>query len=421
MAVRNLYRQARPFRFLGWALFMLMLLAAPAGQIGQLQLVCGSILAIVGMFILDLLRVAHRFGVTPSLTDTHVRWLQHLELGIVPCLLLILQMPLAIVLAVLGALINANVALGGTRALIQALLLVGLSVTVGWSASPQAIPLTVDPGLWIAAVVLLVVFSVALADIGFALTQKLDNHRLQWQERVTLLRPFIPQGLSYGTPIQERRFITVVMVDLVEFTQKSASLAPEVVGTVLDDLLDAVVSQANQTGGTLDKFMGDGALLFFSGDPSAATSSDAVRRQTAMRGALRFATSLGLELDRLNARWQGVGVEGPLQLRVGIASGYCSLGQLGRNEVRAYTMIGACVGLAERLQCICEPNSLALCPVSARLLHDSQFNHKELMPPAFELMLDGARVSFVSCSRELKGFAQMRVYRPSDKVHAPTI
>jgi len=221
------------------------------------------------------------------------------------------------------------------------------------------------------------------------------------------------------------------MIDLVEFTVRSSPMPPEVVATVLDDLLDAVVSRANQSGGTLDKFMGDGFLLFFTAASTPASSGNnsannganngARSREAAVRAALRFVTSLLQELPALNSRWHGFGLNEELRIRAGIASGYCSQGQWGRSDVRAYTIVGTCVGLAERLQSVSAEDSLAMCPVSARLLLNLTGVHLSQpgrMPARFETAASGRNQSFVSTERDLKGFARMRVYHPSDKVRA---
>ena len=415
MAIRNLYRQARPFRVLGWALFALVVVSLPASGLSAAQLGGALALALIGCGVLDLWRVLQ----SGPVTDRQVLALQLGELLLVPLLLVLLELPWPLTVGALGALVNANVALGGVRGLLRscvaiaagfafALMLPGITV-LPFPVSTESLQ---DPNgvVWFGGAVLLLVFSVALSDVGFRLTQKLDNHRRQWQERVDLLQPFVPQGLAERSPDQERRWMTVTMIDLVEFTARSSPLPPEVVGTVLDDLLDAVVQQANRAGGTLDKFMGDGALLFFAGHPT---------RAAAVHAASGFAVDLLRRLTVLNARWHGYGVPEPLQLRIGIASGYCSLGQWGTQEVRAYTIVGACVGLAERLQSASQADSLAMCPVSARLLwelQDEAVLQSSCVPEHFSAHINDSVVEFSAEEEELRGFARMRVYRPSAKV-----
>jgi len=189
---------------------------------------------------------------------------------------------------------------------------------------------------------------------------------------------------------------------------------------VLDDLLDAVVVRAGLWSGTLDKFMGDGALLFFLAEPN---------RSVAAQNAWQFSNTLLAELPALNSRWASFGLEQKLQLRVGLASGYCSLGECGTSDVRAYTIIGSCVGLAERLQAISAADSMALCPLTTRLLKGAEVGAKDNERAVSAALTDlvsielagGDIVEFSASYEELKGFARMRVFRPSAKVRTPFV
>ena len=176
-------------------------------------------------------------------------------------------------------------------------------------------------------------------------------------------------------------------------------------------------------------------MLFF----SAATGLEGagrhgLSREEAACSAQKFVVLVLDQLPTLNARWQGFGVGEVLRIRAGIASGYCSLGQWGRSDVRAYTMVGTCVGLAERMQSVSSEDSLAICPVSARLLMNTPLSSTlsstlssslsssspgvTAMPEEFETRVCGRRLFYLSTELSLKGFARMRVYRASDKVRA---
>lgn len=430
MAVRNLYRQARPFRVLGWSLFAIVLLALPVHEIDGAQRAGGLLLAALGACALDLLRCwSTEGGALPA--DAMVQRLQRAEMLLVPGTLLVLQLPLPIIIAVLGALATANVALGGARALPRLFFAFAASVslvamvTAFYGAGLPAIATSWHqlPGVagasdWLPGVMMLLVFTLALCNVGFLLTQKLDDHRRLWQDRLIALQPFVPHGLARRMPMaQSRCWVTVVVTDLVDFTARSTPLPPELVSMVLDDLLDAVVAQAGRQGGTLDKFMGDGALLFFMPEPN---------RSIGAQKAWRFSRDLLAEMPALNHRWSGFGLDEKLQLRIGLASGYCSLGECGTSDVRAYTIIGACVGLAERLQTASDADSMALCALTTRLLGMADSGAVEpsvsRSPEQVEIRLDDDEiVEFSANYEELKGFARMRVFRPSAKVRTPLV
>ena len=439
MAVRNLYRQALPFRYLGYGLLAAVVLLLPAGFVswwGQVLVLASCVLGPVGFDVL--LRTTH----TRNCDDLVLR-VQHIENVLAPALLVAITAPPAIVLAVVVCLAAANVSLAGHSALLRTLLELVLGCLLGtlcsallaklFDAHPaSSTVISTDPTLvaWWLATLMIAAFTLALSDVGFRLTQRLDAHRAQLQERAQLLGYFVPPGLPGGSEsvagvshLEGRQWLTVCMVDLVAFTNVSAGLAPETVAQVLDDLLDTVVDEANRTQGTLDKFTGDGALLFF------ATPD----RGGGVASAVSFTFGLLARLAALNDKWYSYGLLQPLQMRVGIAAGYCSLGQCGTGEVRAYTVVGPSVALAERLQAAGPTDGCLLCPVSARLLcgvgaqpgcsdlppQSDRCERWGELPAEFCLeLMHGQQYRLRCLELELKGFSQMRVFRCSVKVPA---
>jgi class 3 adenylate cyclase len=411
MAARNLYRQARPFRYLGY-LLLAAVVAGSSTHLGTGQLIAALLFCLLGPPAMD---IAQRHG---GGGDIQTQRLQTIENFLAPALLSALNIPAPLVFAVVACLANANVALGGGRSLPRVFVALGSGWLLGATIASQLTLLLRLPASaaieqeftwWIAGAMLLA-FSLALSDVGFRLTQRLDGHRHQWRERVQLLQRFVPPGLPAQPDQLERRWLTVCVVDLVNFTARSASLPPETVATVLDDLLDTVVLCANRCGGTLDKFTGDGALVFFS----------AASRETGARASVRFGLLLVERLAVLNGRWLGYGVLEGLQLRTGIASGFCSLGEWGTQDVRAYTLIGGSVALAERLQCNSEVNSMLLCAVTTRLISlVADCVATDVLPQHLKLCIGSQSLEFARAEFELKGFGRVRAYRLSAKVPTP--
>ena len=432
MAVRNLYRQARPFRYLGYLLLAAVVALLPASDVEAWAraLVLGC--CALGPVLVDLVvRRATRVS-----CDDLVRRIQRIENLLAPAVLAAGALPLPVLIAVVVCLAGANVSLAGGRGLRKAMLdfvlgfLLGLSLggLIAWQVG-DSIALWLDsaPSLrtWWLSILMITAFALALSDVGFRSAQRLDSHREQLQERTQLLGYFVPPGLPAGTQqlamvagLQARQWLTVCVVDLVAFTSASAGLAPETVAQVLDDLLDTVVDEANQSRGTLDKFTGDGALLFFA-------SAD---RVCGVESAVAFANALLARLPALNGKWHSYGLLAPLAMRIGIAAGYCSLGQCGTRDVRAYTLVGPSVAMAERLQAASDPNTWLLCPVSARLLFDARAHIKTIggaapnaeMPIEFAVRLRNTRagpaLDLQQVTLELKGFSNVRVFRRSAKV-----
>ena len=207
MAVRNLYRQTRPVRLLGWCFFALVLVAVfvvSPQRLESWQLTSGLILALLAAVALDALKFWTRFASRRTFDDHRVVRFLRVELLVVPGFLLLLQFPIALIVPVVGVLINANVALGGRRALLLSLglcatsLCVSLCLLLAKNSSLIDIQgtsgelLAAGDTLWLWGSLFLLVFTTALSEIGFRLTQKLDDHRQQWQDRFAILQPFVP-------------------------------------------------------------------------------------------------------------------------------------------------------------------------------------------------------------------------------------
>ena len=135
-----------------------------------------------------------------------------------------------------------------------------------------------------------------------------------------------------------RREICYVFVDLRGFTAFTDSAEPEEVQSVLREYHATMGPLISEFEGTLDRFAGDGILVFFN-DPLPV--SDAPRRAATM--ALRMQA----QFEPLRRRWSKLGYE--LDLGVGIAKGFATLGAFGYEGRFDYSAIGSVVNLAARL------------------------------------------------------------------------
>ena len=135
-----------------------------------------------------------------------------------------------------------------------------------------------------------------------------------------------------------RREICYVFVDLRGFTAFTDSAEPEEVQAVLLEYHAAMGALISKFEGTLDRFAGDGILIFFN-DPLAVP--DAPRRAATM------ALDMQAQFDPLRARWTKLGYD--LDLSIGIAKGFATLGAFGYESRFDYSAIGGVVNLAARL------------------------------------------------------------------------
>jgi class 3 adenylate cyclase len=151
----------------------------------------------------------------------------------------------------------------------------------------------------------------------------------------------------------ERKPLTIFFSDIANFTQATERLQPEVITRLLNEYFTAMSEIAQAHGGTLDKFIGDGILIFFGDPESMGRSEDA-------RACLRMAVDMQRRLAALNAQWRRDGVENPFRARMGIHTGYCNVGNFGSADRMQYTVIGPEANLAARLQSVARPGEIVI-------------------------------------------------------------
>ncbi len=135
-----------------------------------------------------------------------------------------------------------------------------------------------------------------------------------------------------------RRDVAVVFIDLRGFTAFSDSSAPEDVMRVLREFHAAVGACIDAAGGTIERFTGDGVMVFFN-DPEPVANP--------CRAALTFACAVRDSADLLAKRW---GLEGfSLHVGLGVAYGYATVGAIGYEGRIDYGAIGSVTNLAARL------------------------------------------------------------------------
>jgi adenylate cyclase len=165
-------------------------------------------------------------------------------------------------------------------------------------------------------------------------------------ERLSRLKRFFAADLAElivagdaDDPLKShRREITVVFLDLRGFTAFAETAEPEEVMNVLREYHAEAGRVILAHEGTLERFTGDGMMIFFNDPVPVANPAER---------AVRMAVEIRDRVGELTAKWQKLGYE--LSIGVGIAQGYATLGAIGFEGRLDYGAIGTVTNLAARL------------------------------------------------------------------------
>ncbi|HET8900740.1 MAG TPA: adenylate/guanylate cyclase domain-containing protein [Holophagaceae bacterium] len=163
--------------------------------------------------------------------------------------------------------------------------------------------------------------------------------------------------------------ITVLFADISGFTRMSEGLEPLQLAGILNRTFEALTEQIFVRGGTLDKYIGDAIMAFFGApNPEPDHAQRAVEAAVAMQEVLKV----------LNAeRPEGFP---ELRMRIGINSGEAFAGDIGSEKRMDYTVMGATVNLASRLESsVAKPGMIVVGPATSSRLKGMELR---AMPPA---------------------------------------
>jgi adenylate cyclase len=164
-------------------------------------------------------------------------------------------------------------------------------------------------------------------------------------------------------PDHRRRRLTIFFSDVQGFTRWTDRLDPEEVRQILNRYLSEMSKIAHKWGGTVDKFIGDALMIFF-GDPQYLDD-----RRHAL-DCVKMALEMQSRLDGLRKEWCGQGYEDTLHIRVGINTGYATVGNFGSEERLSYTAVGGAVNLASRLETVSQPDRITVSQSTYLLVND---------------------------------------------------
>lgn len=179
--------------------------------------------------------------------------------------------------------------------------------------------------------------------------------------------PQVGQSILTGTKTIEmaarRKKLTVFFSDIAGFTAITERLESEELTGLLNTYLTKMSKIALAHGGTIDKFIGDAIVIFFGDPDSRGTKADA-------DACVRMAIAMQNRMSELKQEWLDLGLDDTFDLRVGINTGYCTVGDFGSDEKMDYTVIGSEVNLAARLEAAAEIGGILLSNETYALVKD---------------------------------------------------
>jgi len=145
--------------------------------------------------------------------------------------------------------------------------------------------------------------------------------------------------LSKNIPIDgEKRFATVMFIDLKNFTQMSEKMDPKILIKTLNNFFSFAIEKIHFYNGFIDKFIGDAIMVEF-----GVPIYDENQRENAVRCAIDLVKSS----QKLNISSNGIW---NFEIGIGINSGELVLGNIGTERRMEYTALGDVVNVASRLE-----------------------------------------------------------------------
>jgi adenylate cyclase len=138
----------------------------------------------------------------------------------------------------------------------------------------------------------------------------------------------------------QKKELTIMFTDIKSFTTYSSIMSPDQIQNFLAEYFDAMVQIVFKYEGTVDKYIGDGLMVFFGAPEPQA--DHAVR-------CVKAAIEMQKKCRELKEKWVREGLF-PLKIRVGINTGEVVVGNMGTRKKLAYTVLGSDVNLANRLE-----------------------------------------------------------------------
>ncbi|MCK4882279.1 MAG: adenylate/guanylate cyclase domain-containing protein [Candidatus Omnitrophica bacterium] len=153
-----------------------------------------------------------------------------------------------------------------------------------------------------------------------------------------------------------RKKLTILFADIKGFSDFADMQEPEEVLGLLKSFFAETNKVIIDHNGIIDKLMGDGILAFF---------GDFTDNEEHALNAVRAAIEMQQRISQLRSR-----LNFDLIVRIGINTGYVTVGNIGSSEHLEYTVIGKNVNLAQRLEASCDPEKILISEFTYQMVKD---------------------------------------------------
>ena len=148
-----------------------------------------------------------------------------------------------------------------------------------------------------------------------------------------------------------RKSLTVFFSDIKGFTTITEKLEPEILTELITYYLTEMTNIAIEYGGTVDKYIGDAIMIFFGDPKTEGIKKDAV-------SCVAMALKMKRKLKSIRRKWESFGLTESLDVRMGIHTDVCTVGNFGSEDRLDYTVLGNGVNLASRLESLANANEI---------------------------------------------------------------
>ncbi|MDX1473807.1 MAG: adenylate/guanylate cyclase domain-containing protein [Reinekea sp.] len=161
----------------------------------------------------------------------------------------------------------------------------------------------------------------------------------------------------------QRKRLVIFFSDIKGFSELSEQMESEALTALINTYLNEMSKIVMKYGGTIDKFIGDAIMVFFGDPETKGVKKDA-------EACVAMAIEMRKHMKVLRQRWKAQGIQQPLEIRMGINTGYCTVGNFGAETRMDYTLLGKEVNLASRLESSAEPSEILISYETYSLVQD---------------------------------------------------